>query len=944
MMKRLLLLFVGLMVFGYLHAQTGWIPANSNLTAGNGIGQISVGMLDQTALWALPVDGTGAIVDGFTKSLDAGVTWFPGTFNAGTGLSQLFAFDANVCWAVFNTGATQGIYKTVNSGATWAKQGTAFGNGSFADILHFFNESDGIAMGDPTGSPAYFEIYYTNNGGTTWTRVPSINIPAPTSGEYGITGNYDAVGDDIWFGTNKGRVFHSIDKGLHWTVALTNFGATETIQPEFADALNGIVFRSYLDIGIETAIGATHDGGATWETVNVTGPMYARYIIYVPGTESTYVGSSAAAGANGISYSTDGGISWAPITEGYDFMASTWLDNATGWAGSYALADRTTGGMYIYDGPPLVPFDVPTISLSAAELVEQAEVDVIKTQELTVSNIGAADLTYQVSVIYELVPGQKASPISLEGQTSNVRSLGYSNSASLDPDARPASYNPPPADDFVLNYDGDNFTSIGWTVVPTTMTVAAMFPTNLTLPHAGMMLSSVDIYVNDPGTGFILKVWDMGTSDAPGTLLVSQPFTAQSVSWNTITLSSPVYISGADIWVGYQFTQTVASTFIPGTDAGPSNPLGDFLSPGGISWGHLSDNPDFNYNWNIRANLTGTPLNQWLSVAPSSGTITPGNSDVLTVTFDATGLEPGTYTAFLRIVSNDPSHLQVDVPATFEVLPAGTVTSIVLDFETQADWDLTFGQWSVLDVDGSATYGITGYDFPHSQEPMAYIAFNPATTVPPMTDDPEIQPHGGVRFGACMDAADPTYLNNDWIISPQTTLGMNSSVKLWVKSYTDQYGLERYNVLVSTTDMDPASFTSISGPTYSEAPMTWTEVSFDLSAYDGQTVYVAIQCVSADAFIFMIDDVSIDFTVGVPDVSQDMEINIYPNPVTDQMNITSGVKMTEVEIFNQLGQKIFSQVVKDTSFNLNTAGFNTGVYFVRITSDEGVATKKIMVK
>jgi photosystem II stability/assembly factor-like uncharacterized protein len=941
MMKKLLLMFVGLVLFGYMNAQTGWITANSNLAVHRGIGQISVGMLDQTALWALPVDTTGAIIDGFTKSVDGGTTWLPGTFNAGTGLSQLFAFNSTVCWALFNTGATQGIYKTTNSGATWAKQGTAFGASSFADLMHFFNETDGIAVGDPVGG--YFEIYFTNNGGTSWTRVPSINIPAPTSGEYGITGDYDAVGNDIWFGTNKGRVYHSIDKGMHWTVALTNFGAAETVQPAFSDAMNGICFRSYLNIGIETAIGRTYDGGATWVTVNVTGPMYARYITYVPGTTSTFVGSSAAAGANGISYSTDGGNTWAAITEGYDFMASAWLDNATGWSGSYALASRSVGGMYIYDGPPLVPFDVPTISLSATELVQQEEVDAIKTQPLTVSNIGAADLTYTVSVIYQQVPGQKANAVSLEGKSSTVRSLGY-NSTSQDPDARPSPYNPPPKDDFVLHYDGDNFSAIGWNTVPTSPIVAAMFPTNLTLPHAGMMLTTVDIYINDPGSNFILKIWDMGTASAPGVELVSQPFTAQSLSWNTITLANPVFISGADIWVGYQFTQDVAATFIPGTDAGPHNPDGDFLSTG-ISWGHLSDNAALDYNWNIRANLTGTPLNQWLSVAPTSGTITPGNSNVLTVTFDATGLETGTYHALLRFVTNDPTNLQVDLPVTLEVIPGGSVVSIVLDFEAQADWSLTFDPWTALDVDGLPTYGITNVTFPHSEEPMAFIAFNPATTTPPQTGDPALQPHGGSRFGACMDAvpAPPQY-NDDWIISPQTTLGNNSSITLWAKSYTDAYGLEKYNVLVSTTDMNPASFTVISGPTPVEAPLDWTEVTYDLAAYDNQTVYVAIQCVSQDAFIFMIDDVSIDFTVGVPAIPQDMQISVYPNQVSNQLNITSGVVMTQVEIFNQLGQKVFGQVVKDTNFNLNTTGFNSGVYFIKITSDEGIATKKIMVK
>jgi photosystem II stability/assembly factor-like uncharacterized protein len=939
MMKKLLLLFVGLMVVGFLQAQENWIEKNSNLTVGNGVGQVSVGLLDETALWGLPIDATGAMVDGFTKSMDGGQNWFPGSFNAGDGLSQLFAFDATTCFAVFNTGATQGIYKTTNGGTTWAKQGTAFSASSFADILHFFNENDGIAMGDPLGG--YFEIYTSNNGGSTWVRVPSANIPAPTSGEYGITGNYDAVGDHIWFGTNKGRIFHSVDKGLHWTVALTNFGAAEVVQPEFASETYGICFRSYLDIGLETAIGVTTDGGATWTTVNVNGPMYARYFSYVPGTEMTFVGSSGEAGANGISYSTDGGYNWAPITEGYSFLATTWLDNETGWAGSYAVADRSTGGIYIYDGPPLLPFAVPSISLSADLLEEQAEAGSVKTQVLTISNVGGADLDFDAHVIYTST-GKNASPVSLNGTVSDTRSLGYSET-SADPDARPASYNPPPTDDYVLNYDGDNFSAVGWNSAPVSPTVAAMFPTNLTLPLAGMLLSSVDVYINDAGEDYILKIWDMGNSTTPGTLLVSQPFAGQSLSWNSITLDNPVFISGADIWVGYQFTQPATELFIPGTDGGPADPNGDFVTTG-ASWGHLSANPDLNYNWNIRANLTGSPLDQWLSVSPASGSVIPGGSDDLTVTFDAGSLSEGTYEATLRFVSNDALNPQVDIPVTFVVTAGGTAQSIVLDFEAQEDWSLTFDPWTVNDVDLAATYGLDAAEFPHMYEAMAFIAFNPATTTPPVSDDPAMLPHGGDRFGACFASAEPTYENNDWLISPQIDLGTNSTFTFWAKSYTDQYGLEKYNVLISTTDNNPDSFTSISGPTYLEAPLEWTEMSYDLSAYDGQTVYVAVQCVTTDAFIFMVDDFSVDFFIGTPENENEIEFSIYPNPVHNQLNITSGVEMTEVEIFNQLGQVVYSEVVKNTNFSINTLGFNSGIYFVRIITEQGTATEKIMVK
>lgn len=933
MMKRLLLLFVGLLAVAYLQAQTGWIEKNSNLPATKAIGQISAGLVDNNALWALPINSDGSIYDAYTKSIDGGLNWFPGTFNAGSGLSQLFAIDAVTCWAVFNTGTNQGLYKTVNGGTTWVKKGTAFGNGSFADAMHFFNINDGWAMGDPLGG--YFEIYTTSDGGETWTRVPQANIPAIyASDEYGITGDYDAVGDHVWFGTNYGRVFHSADKGLHWTVSMSNFGDAETVKPEFADEMNGICYRSYLNLGIEPAIGVTTDGGATWTTVYVTGNMYARYIIYVPGTTGTYVGSSNAAGANGISYSTDGGYTWGPITEGYDFTATVWIDNATGWSGSVSRAAKTVGGMYIYDGPPLEPFDVPVISLSTDAIEVETGMGSIASETMTVSNIGGAELQYNIDIIYDM-PDLKTAGTSPAGQTGISKSLGFSNSASK---SSPNSDNST-RDEATLYYDGNNWNGIGWAAAPVTPTVAARFPAEMTLPYAGMVITAVDFWLyQNAGTNYKLSIFDMGNENQAGTQLVSQPLSGLSIGWNTAVLDNPVYITGGDIWVGYEFIQPDTGIYIPGIDDGTNfNPNGNYFKIGS-NWGHIS----VESNWNIRASLTGTPIEQWLSVSPASGTLAPGAFDDLTVTCNATNLPEGTYHATMRFSSNDPTNSPVDVSVTLTV--TGSSQSIVLDFESQTDWSMTFDPWTAVDIDGSATYGITGVEFEHSGEPMAFIAFNPATTVPPMTDDAAIQPHGGARFGACMASEAPTYENDDWIISPQITLGMNSSLTFWAKSYTDEWGLEKYNVLVSTTDMDPASFTAISAPPYMEAPLDWTEMYYDLSAYDGQTVYVAIQCVTTDAFIFMVDDISIDFTVGTPEMTEEVNISVYPNPATDHLNIISGVEMNQVEIFNQLGQQVFSQVVKNNNFNLSTSGFNKGVYYIRITTAQGIATEKVMVR
>jgi PKD repeat protein len=204
--------------------------------------------------------------------------------------------------------------------------------------------------------------------------------------------------------------------------------------------------------------------------------------------------------------------------------------------------------------------------------------------------------------------------------------------------------------------------------------------------------------------------------------------------------------------------------------------------------------------------------------------------------------------------ANVQAHPQaVLLPTVTATLVRGNVTQ---DFESYTDFSLVFTPWTTNDADGSPTYGITNYDFLHSQEPMAFIAFNPASTTPSLSGDPYMQPHSGTKFAACFAATTPP--NNDWMISPQIELGTNGHLKFWVKSYTDQWGLEKYNVGVSTTTPQPGSFTIISGTTPLEAPVTaWQQKDFDLSAYSGQQIYIGIQCVSSDAFIFMLDDMEI---------------------------------------------------------------------------------------
>ncbi len=59
----------------------------------------------------------------------------------------------------------------------------------------------------------------------------------------------------------------------------------------------------------------------------------------------------------------------------------------------------------------------------------------------------------------------------------------------------------------------------------------------------------------------------------------------------------------------------------------------------------------------------------WLTENPTFGTVQPGESQVVQVTFDATGLTVGEYLASLDIASNDPDSPVVNVPVSLTVLP-----------------------------------------------------------------------------------------------------------------------------------------------------------------------------------------------------------------------------------------------------------------------------------
>ncbi len=348
-------------------------------------------------------------------------------------------------------------------------------------------------------------------------------------------------------------------------------------------------------------------------------------------------------------------------------------------AGAVSPAGAQLGGMNIYAGAPtgqtskyymddftwieLSSGNNPAIVLTPGQIQKELAVGQSGTENLVVENAGTASLDYNFEVNY-VFGGTENRPVF---EVAPLNSTVKNPAASLvaDPSVNQAT-EPNPSDEVFLNYDGPNYTGVGLNS-PNEWEVAAKFTNDLTLPHAGMEITKVDLYINHVANcTFKLRIYGEGSAVEPGALLHEQTFAPTMPDWYTVILTTPVVVTGEELWVGYWINQTLASIYPAGADAGPAHPHGDYIKTG-AGWSHLSSSPTLNYNWNIRARLEGTAAPAWLSLNPVSGSLNPAANTTHTVSFDGTSLSQGAYNAVIKAKSNDPQNPVVLVPVALNV-------------------------------------------------------------------------------------------------------------------------------------------------------------------------------------------------------------------------------------------------------------------------------------
>jgi len=218
----------------------------------------------------------------------------------------------------------------------------------FYDSMVFWNENEGIAIGDPTED--CMSIIITRDSGESWSKISCSDLPPALDGEAAFAAsdtNITIVGDHTWVATGgkSSRVLYSPDKGVAWQVFETPIiqgkSTTGMYSIDFYDENKGFAIGGdYTNPNdtIANKIRST-DGGKSWQVVaDGEGPGYRSCVQYVPNSNGKEL---VAIGFKGIDYSNDTGDSWTHLSD-KGFYTVRFLNDSIAYAAGRGRISKLT--------------------------------------------------------------------------------------------------------------------------------------------------------------------------------------------------------------------------------------------------------------------------------------------------------------------------------------------------------------------------------------------------------------------------------------------------------------------------------------------------------------------------------------------------------------------------------------------------------------------------
>ena len=80
------------------------------------------------------------------------------------------------------------------------------------------------------------------------------------------------------------------------------------------------------------------------------------------------------------------------------------------------------------------------------------------------------------------------------------------------------------------------------------------------------------------------------------------------------------------------------------------------------------------------------------------------------------------------------------------------------------------------------------------------------------------------------------------------------------------------------------------------------------------------------------------------DQLKNISSKIFPNPASDNIQITSNYQINKVNIYNTLGELLIAKTINKQECSMNISQLNNGIYLVELIDDNGnKSCKKILI-
>lgn len=166
---------------------------------------------------------------------------------------------------------------------------------------------------------------------------------------------------------------------------------------------------------------------------------------------------------------------------------------------------------------------------------------------------------------------------------------------------------------------------------------------------------------------------------------------------------------------------------------------------------------------------------------------------------------------------------------------------------------------------------------------------------------------------------------------------------------------ETLNVLVSTdcgttwtsvyakTGVDLATGTDTTGYFFPK-PTNWRTENINIDNYIGNNALIKFESTNGWGNNIFITNINIDnsFVNSIGETVLNQNLMIFPNPTSGLVNINSNQNINKIEVLDLTGRVIVSELRNTTQTTIDLSKLNNGVYFVKVNTEKGNYTQKIV--